>query len=71
MNGMKINCAIGPIKNAVTGEAACSIEWANPNTRPSRSGGTTLWKMVCSIASVKGMKNIQTNVPMARSVIEG
>src|SRR5687768_12796883 len=34
MNGMKTNCAIGPIKNAVIGDAACSMLWAKPNTRP-------------------------------------
>ena len=67
MNGMNVNWAMGPIRNAVTGEAACSIEWAKPNTRPSRSGGTTFWKIVCSIASMKGTKNIQMNVPTASS----
>src|SRR5688572_33425018 len=71
MNGMNAHSAIGPIRKAVIGEAACSTEWANPNTRPSRSGGTTFWKIVCSMASVNGTKNIQMKVPTASSVIEG
>ena len=40
MNGMTRNCAIGPIRKAVSGEADCSKVWANPNTRRCRSNGT-------------------------------
>ena len=53
------------------GDAACSTECANPKTRPSRSGGTTFWKIVCSMASMNGTKNIQMKVPTARRTIEG
>ena len=37
MNGMKTSWVIGPIRNAVSGEAACSMLWANRKTRPWRS----------------------------------
>ena len=51
IDGMTTNWAIGPIRNAVSGEAACSTLWANPNTRPCRSNGTTFCSTVCSAAS--------------------
>lgn len=41
MNGMNTNCAIGPIRKAVSGDADCSMLCAKPMTRPRRSGGTT------------------------------
>ena len=34
MNGMATNCAIGLMRNAVSGAAASSTLCANPNTRP-------------------------------------
>ena len=37
MNGMKANCVSGLMRNAVSGDAACSTLWANPKTRPCRS----------------------------------
>ena len=52
MNGMNTNWAIGLIRNAVSGEAACSTLCAKPNTRPWRSNGTTFWSTVCSDASM-------------------
>jgi hypothetical protein len=33
MNGMKISCMIGPIRNAVSSDAASSMLWANLRTR--------------------------------------
>ena len=37
MKGIATNCVSGPIRNAVSGEADCSTDCANPNTRPCRS----------------------------------
>ncbi len=54
MKGMKTNWASGAIRNAVSGEAACSTLWANPKTRPWRWYGTTFWRIVCSAASAYG-----------------
>ena len=63
MNGMATNCAIGLIKNAVSGAAASSTLCAKPNTRPWRSKGTTFCRTVCSAASAKGTRQSQTNMP--------
>ena len=57
MNGMKTNWAIGPIRNAVSGDAACSTLCAKPNTRPWRSNGTTFCRIVCSAASTNGIEH--------------
>ena len=51
MNGMTRNWVNGPMRKAVSGEAACSTDWAKPNTRPWRSKGTTFCNVVCSAAS--------------------
>jgi hypothetical protein len=51
MNGIATNWATGLIRNAVSGDAACSTLCANPNTRPCRSNGTTFCSTVCSDAS--------------------
>jgi hypothetical protein len=37
MNGMKISCMIGPLRNAVSGDTASSMLWANLRTRPCLS----------------------------------
>lgn len=71
MKGMKTSWVIGQIKNAVIGDADCSILLANQNTRPSRSSGTTFCNIVCSIASIKGKRNIQINKPIIKSIIDG
>ena len=42
MAGITRNWAIGPIRNAVTGEAAVSRLWANPKTRPCSLNGYDL-----------------------------
>src|SRR5687767_10759119 len=52
MNGMKMNCAIGPMRNDVIGEADISTLCAKPNTRPCLSRGTTFCTIVCSVASM-------------------
>src|SRR5690606_23032590 len=71
MNGMKKNCAMGPIRKAVSGAADNSTLWANPMTRPSRSVGTTFCNTVCSHASTNGTTLIQINSDVASSQIEG
>ena len=55
MNGITKNSVMGAIRNAVSGEAACSTLCANPKTRPCRSKGTTRCRIVCSAASAYGM----------------
>ncbi len=55
MYGMIQNCAIGAMRNAVTGAAADSNACAKPNTRPCRRKGTTFWMTVCSDASTAGI----------------
>ena len=70
MNGITMNCAIGPIRNAVSGEAACSTLWAKPKTRPCRSNGTTFCSTVCSAASANGISSMNTAMPAASSTIE-
>jgi hypothetical protein len=57
MNGMKINWVMGPIRKAVSGDAACSMLWAKPKTRPCHSYGTTRWRIVCSAASAYGISS--------------
>lgn len=71
MNGMNTSCAIGPIRNAVIGEAANSTLCANPNTLPCLSNGTTFWMTVLSDASMNGMNASHTKIPAARSHTDG
>ena len=67
MYGMIQNCAIGAMRNAVTGAAADSIAAANPKTRPWRWNGTTFWITVCSDASTTGMIDMYAQMPRAYS----
>ncbi len=71
IKGIKINWAIGPIINVVSGEAADSTLWAKPNTRPCRSKGTTFCRRVCSQASANGKRSIQIKFPITRRTIDG
>ena len=70
MRGIITSWAKGPTAMAVTGDAAFSTSWANPNTRPWRSKGMTRWSTVCSAASIIGMSASQTAMPTASSTIE-
>ena len=56
IDGITQNWAIGPMRNAVIGDAAVSRLWANPNTRPCSWNGTTFWMIVCSDASATGAR---------------
>lgn len=58
IKGITKSSVIGPIKNAVRGEADCSTLCAKPNTLPCLSKGTTFWRIVCSAASANGCKTI-------------
>jgi hypothetical protein len=71
MKGMSMNCVMGPIRNAVMGDAAVSMLCAKPNTRPWRSSGTTFWTIVCSVASMNGTISVHTRVPAASRRIDG
>ena len=70
MNGMTQTCAMGPIRNAVIGDAPVSSICANPNTRPCSLNGTTRWMIVCSDASTTGISAVYRTNPMTRSTMD-
>lgn len=70
MNGMKMSCARGQIRNAVIGDAAPSMLCANPITLPSLSYGTTFCMIVFSAASTNGKSVIRTSIPRANRIID-
>ena len=70
MNGMNTASASGAMAKAVSGDAAFSTSWANPNTRPWRSKGIERCSTVCSAASITGMRASHTTMPAASIQIE-
>ena len=71
IQGMRNSSANGPMRNAVMGEAVCSMLWASQKTRPCLSNGTTFWSTVCSHASAMGPMIIHMSMPIAVMTIYG